>query len=121
MDPFSGQRWSAFTPERIAWHMFTVGVLALLLLVLIVSVESLGDPPSVEAAPPETTEAPVEARRTEHGANGPVRDDATTDAGRAAPVRPVQRVSRISAGFQKARMLTMRPSSSNFITSTTSM
>jgi len=60
MDPFTGQRWSEFKPERIAWHMFTVGVLALLLIVLLISVETLGDPPTVDSAPPAGARAPAD-------------------------------------------------------------
>jgi multidrug efflux pump subunit AcrA (membrane-fusion protein) len=41
--PFAGQRWYDVWPERIAWHVFTVGVLGLLLLVLLISIDSLGE------------------------------------------------------------------------------
>jgi len=58
MDPFSEHGWSAFSPERVAWTMFTVGVLGLLLRVLIVSVDALGDPPAPDVAPPPRAEAP---------------------------------------------------------------
>lgn len=58
MDPFSGQRWSTITPERIAWHAFTVGVLALLLVVLLVSVEILGDARAVGSPAPVQSASP---------------------------------------------------------------
>jgi RND family efflux transporter MFP subunit len=60
MDPFSGQRWNEVRPEQIGWHLFTVGVLGLMLLVLLVSVQSLGEPPSIETGPPMRTAIPVE-------------------------------------------------------------
>ena len=63
MDPIIGNRWFAVTPERIAWHAFTLGILALLLLVLLVSVQSLGEPrPGVDAPPPERATRPEPER-----------------------------------------------------------
>jgi hypothetical protein len=59
MAPRNGQRRTTFTPEQIAWHLFSVGLIGLMLLVLLVSVESLGDPkPSVDGTPIERATAP---------------------------------------------------------------
>lgn len=70
MAPRNGQRRTTFTPEQIAWHVFSVGIIALMLLVLLVSVESLGDPkPSVDGAPIERATAPKIERPV-----GPARD-----------------------------------------------
>jgi membrane fusion protein (multidrug efflux system) len=70
VDPFVGQRWTEVWPERVAWHLFTVGVLGVLLLILLVSVRSLGEPippPGAAAAGAGQAAVPVrvEAVRAE--------------------------------------------------------
>lgn len=82
MAPRNGQRRSGFRPERLAWHLFSIGIIGLMLLVLLVSVQSLGDPdPAVEAAPVERARAPtvepLEEPGREHSAVG--RGEAPTD------------------------------------------
>ncbi len=62
MDPLVGQywisggfgRWLGHMPVRFAWYLFAVGLLGLLLLVLIVSANTLGEPP-VAAGPAQRT------------------------------------------------------------------
>jgi multidrug efflux pump subunit AcrA (membrane-fusion protein) len=71
VDPFAGQRWYEIEPAHIAWHAFSVGILGLMLLILIVSVESLGEPEaSVGAGPSDRIAVPVEveplSRSREH-------------------------------------------------------
>ncbi len=61
MDPFGRNRWYDEMSERLAWHLFTLGVLGLLLLVLLISVDRLGEPPSIGAGPPMRTAIPVES------------------------------------------------------------
>jgi hypothetical protein len=52
MEPeYSGKRSPGEWPERLAWHVFSVGVLGLLLVVLLIAVESLGEwPPAADGA-----------------------------------------------------------------------
>jgi len=62
MDHFDVNRWIEEWSERLAWHVFTLGVLGLLLLVLQVSVDQLGEPPSsADVGAPIRTAIPVEA------------------------------------------------------------
>lgn len=68
MDPFAGQRWRGVRLEHLAWHAFSGGVLGLLLLILLVSVNSLGEPvASVKAGPPAQIAVPVEIEPVERG------------------------------------------------------
>ena len=68
MAPWNGQRRAGFTAEQIAWHVFSVSIIGLMLIVLLVSVQSLGEPnPSVEALPIERATAP---KRDPHDESG---------------------------------------------------
>lgn len=94
----TAERGTALTPERIAWHAFTLGVLALLLLVLLVSVRSLREAPApVGAAPGERAGgrvaapirvpvgAPVKKGRAEPRERPLGREGPPVDAQRLAP------------------------------------
>jgi multidrug efflux pump subunit AcrA (membrane-fusion protein) len=133
VDPFAGQRWNNAWPERIAWHVFTIGVLGLLLLVLLISIDSLGErtanAESIRAAIPVRVEA-VEPRTSHSSVRlpGVVQPGARVELGfrvdsHIARFRAEegQRLGRISAGFQNARILMILPASSNANTSITSM
>ncbi len=72
MAPRNGQRGSRFTSEQVVWYALRVAIIGLLLLVLLISVQSLGDPhPSVEAVPVERARAPLgEPSARDHSAVG---------------------------------------------------
>lgn len=82
MENWNGNRWYDELGERLAWHLFTLSVLGLLLLVLLISVEHLGERPSVDAASPIRTAVPVEPE------SEPVR--ATHSSFRAPPGTRIQ-------------------------------
>jgi hypothetical protein len=85
MAPRNGPRRSGFSPEQIAWHLFSVGIIGLMLLVLLITVQSLGDPdPSVESAPVERARAPSGESRNE-----PDRDQSAVGRGLAPADRIV--------------------------------
>ncbi len=67
MDPCFGHRWLEGLPERVAWQVFKVGILGLLLMLLLIIVNSLGDSPSAgDAGPPREAAPTIELEPVSH-------------------------------------------------------
>jgi len=107
VDPFTGRNQFEYWHERIAWHLFTVGVLGLLLLVLLISIKGLGElQPSVDAAPPTRVATPANTEpirvRSDHGCTEPPRRSQPTEL-LQGPKRPDASAARVRARVAPAR------------------
>ena len=77
MNPFEGQRQLEIRAEQVVWHLVSVGIIGLLLLVLLVSVSLIDERAAAGRDPATQMARPVE--------NGEVAP-ASTDVSRWVPV-----------------------------------